>query len=88
MSRQVLAGPRGASVMVLAPGDAPPDRGVVLCPEVRGVDANIEHYATRLLDEGYRVAVVDPWARHGGPPALDTPAAISAAVARLDDGLA
>lgn len=88
VSRQVLGGPRGASVILLAGGEAAADRGVVLCPEVRGVDANIEDYAARLLDEGYRVAVVDPWARHGGPPALDAPEAISAAVARLDDGLA
>ncbi len=88
VSRQVLAGPRGASVLLLGRDDAPSDRGVVLCPEVRGIDANIEDYASRLVDEGYRVAVVDPWARHGGVPPLDTPEAIHAAVARIDDGLA
>ncbi len=88
VSRQVLAGPRGASVILLSVAGESTNRGVVLCPEVRGLDANMEDYAARVVAEGYRVAIVDPWARHGGVPPLDAPEAIHAAVARIDDGLA
>lgn len=60
-------------------------RGVVLLPEVRGVDANIEDYAQRLVQEGYEVAVPDPWFGRGGVPDLSSREAIAAAAARVDD---
>ncbi|MSQ02497.1 MAG: hypothetical protein EXR71_11505 [Myxococcales bacterium] len=62
--------------------------GVVLVPELWGVDASLTGWAQKLAAEGFVVVIVDLWARHGGPPPLDTPEEIQDAVARLDDGCA
>ena len=80
MRREVVDA--GTRVVVFG---VPSDRGVVLVPEVRGLDANIEDYASRLVGEGYVVAVPDPWFAAGGAPDLSSREAISAAVAGIDD---
>lgn len=59
--------------------------GVVLVPEIFGVDAGVLAYARQLSSE-YRVLVIDPWARHPAP-SLATSDEISAAVADIDDGV-
>ena len=80
MRQEVVEG--GARVVVFGP---PSDRGVVLVPEVRGIDANIEVYAGKLVDEGYVVAVPDPWFAAGAVPDLSSGQAVAAAVASVDD---
>lgn len=59
--------------------------GVVLIPEVFGVDEVLREWAGRLADVGYVVALPDLWWRQGGPPPLGTPDEIAAAVASLAD---
>ena len=52
---------------LLAP--ARPRGGVVLVPEVFGIDDPLRAYARRLADAGFAVAMPDLWWRHpDGPP--------------------
>ena len=62
--------------------------GVVLVGEVCGIDSALRGWAAALVNEGFFVAMPDLWARYGGVPQLDSPDAVLAAVARLDDGQA
>ena len=79
-----MTGRNGVPVEAVNPAG---DRGgVVLVPEVWGIDASLRDYADRLGEEGFSVWMPDLWWRQGGPPPLANPADIAAAVASLDDG--
>ena len=76
---------RGGTPVVLLRG-AVERGGVALISEVWGVDASLREWATKLVEEGFTVALPDLWWRQTGPPELSGPEAIRAAVASLDDG--
>ncbi len=59
--------------------------GVVLLSEIWGIDDALRTYASKLVAEQFSVAMPDPWARKPRP-ALDSPDAVVAAVAEVDDG--
>lgn len=62
-----------------------PRGGVVLVPEVSGLDAVLRRCADDLVGEGFVVVVPDLWWRRGAPP-TSTPDEIAAAVDALVDG--
>lgn len=74
--------PKGGRAAAIGNPDA--STGIVLLPEIFGLHAGVLDYAERLASE-HRVLVIDLWAGQQ-LPALDTPAAISFAVASIDDG--
>jgi carboxymethylenebutenolidase len=58
--------------------------GVVLMAEAWGIDDALLGWAGRLCEEGYAVAMPDPWWRRGKPP-MGTLAEVLAAVAGVVD---
>jgi carboxymethylenebutenolidase len=59
--------------------------GIVLLPAIAGVNDYVKLVAHRLSTSGFAVAILDYFAREGGPPDVSTPAAIDVAVNSLPD---
>ena len=62
-----------------------PRGGVVVLPDVQGVDASLERRVEGLVAAGWDVVVPDTWWREGGRPDVSTVEAASAAWAGMND---
>jgi dienelactone hydrolase len=82
-----IRAPAGAFDCQFFAARGPGSAALLLLPAVAGVNDYIWRTAQRLNDHGYGVAVLDYYARVGGPPDVSTPEKIGKAVAALADPL-